>query len=127
MNKLINPYHNRMLITSSLFFLCALIASYNNLNHIFLIDLLLFITSINYWRYPLKDYRRILDMLTVFIVILFHINIININYILIVPIMLLYISCKIINNYNITSLMHCLMHILVVILFITNYDYYYYI
>ena len=125
MNKLINPYHNRMLITSSLFFLCALIASYNNLNHIFLIDLLLFITSINYWRYPLKDYRRILDMLTVFIVILFHINIINIHYILIVPIMLLYISCKIINNYNITSLMHCLMHILVVILFITNYDYYY--
>ena len=125
MNKLINPYHNRMLITSSLFFLCALIASYNNLNHIFLIDLLLFITSINYWRYPLKDYRRILDMLTVFIVILFHINIININYFLIIPILLLYISCKIINNYNITSLMHCLMHILVVILFITNYDYYY--
>ncbi len=69
---LTNPFHNITFFTSFGFLLTSVVAWYHNLYSHGLLDFCLFLTSIGYWVYPLKDWRRVLDIFVVAIVSSFH-------------------------------------------------------
>ena len=120
----VNPYHHRMLFTSYSFLLTALIAAYHDLDYLFWVDIFLFLTSVNYWRYPLKDWRRNIDILMVIITIFCHYLAINdyTDVVLIFVIVGLYSTCKISSDKNLSSICHSLMHIITACLFIKSYE-----
>lgn len=122
----VNPFHNRMFFTSFSFLFMSVIAWYHDYEYLALIDLGLFITSVNYWHRPLKNWRRWIDMAWVFITVISHMFSFEEHiwsYIsLILLINGLYLTCKISDNRNLNAYCHSIMHIIVVYLFTTVYE-----
>ena len=86
------------------------------------IDILLFITSLNHWKYPLlKSKNRYIDIYTAILAISYHYYLSIIYYISISTILmsigiLLYPFNTYLYNYNyikLSALCHCLLHILI--------------
>lgn len=111
--ELVNPYHNRMLFTSNLFILLGLIAALNNLPEFFILNTCLFLTSVNYWKYPLKNWRRKLDLCMVSIFAIVHIWYLHLDdfYFLMLTPFVLYLCAKMSTSRNISSILHTLIHI----------------
>jgi hypothetical protein len=86
------------------------------------IDILLFITSLNHWKYPLlNSNKRYIDIYTAMLVISYHYYLSIINYIVISIILMsigivLYPINTYLYNYNyikLSALCHCFLHILI--------------
>jgi len=128
--KPINPFHHRMLFTSFSFLFMAMIAAYHDFDYLFFIDIGLFLTSVNYWRYPLKNWRRNIDIAMVVVAMCSHIYAVLENekgvtleyFLLALLIDGLYLTCKISDNRNLSAACHSIMHIVVVVLFIKIYE-----
>ena len=124
----INPFHHRMFFTSFSFLLMAMIAAYHDFDYLFFIDIGLFLTSVNYWHYPLKNWRRNLDIAMVVVAVLSHIYAVEEKgvtweyFLLALLICGLYLTCKISNNRNLSAACHSIMHIVVVVLFVKIYE-----
>ena len=120
-----NPNHNLMLLTSFGFFLMAMIALYHDHDKLFLIDICLFLTSVNYWSCGFRDWRRIVDMIIVCLAVIMHLDKVEldiVNVLLIGSIFGLYGYNRLLGGNNLyNALRHSVMHILVIILFVKNY------
>ena len=118
---LINPFHKRMLLSSNLFFLLAMIAAFHDLYLFFFLNICLFLTSVNYWKYPLKDWRRYIDLFMVIMFAIFHIPYIGTPFWIIPP--LFYLGAKISSSSrNLSSILHTLIHISVFFLGMYMYE-----
>jgi hypothetical protein len=127
---LINPYHTRMFMSSFLFLLLSLIANFQDLYILGLVDFLLFLTSVNYWNYPIKGSRRNIDISMVVIFSLVHIywtwhivdDIREIILVCVTSIAALYFCAKLGNDHNHSSAFHTTMHVIVFGLFFYVYE-----
>ena len=121
-----NPFHYRMFFTSFSFLFSAIIAWYHDLDYLFLVDLGLFLTSVNYWRWPINNWRRWIDMAWVFVTCVSHIFSVEEwkpEYLFMMLLIdCLYFTCKVSNNSNLTAYCHSIMHIVVVVLFVQFYE-----
>ena len=71
---MINPFHNITFFTSFGFLFLSIIAYYYDFYEFAILDFCLFLTSINYWKFPIKGtWQRTLDISVVILVILAHI------------------------------------------------------
>ena len=86
------------------------------------IDIILFITSLNHWKYPLlNSHKRYIDIYIAMLVISYHYYLSIVNYIVISIILMsigivLYPINTYLYNYNyikLSALCHCFLHILI--------------
>jgi len=72
-SEISNKYHGRLFTSSFMILLLFFTAVYYDFYFFAAIDFCLFITSINYWNYPLKySFERKLDLFMVFIWVISH-------------------------------------------------------
>lgn len=110
-------YANRIYNTSHLILSQVYVAYLNNLLYCGFLALAVYLTSLNYWRYPIRGWRRNLDMVTAGIALSFHIfmaikHSAPNTYLGLVGLgILAYSMARQSNSQNVSSALHCFMHI----------------
>jgi hypothetical protein len=110
-------YANRIYNTSHLILSQVYVAYHHKLFYCGLMAFAVYLTSLNYWRYPVKGWRRNLDMVTAGLALTFHIaiaiqNSAPISYLILVGMGLFaYSLARRSTCQNDSSKLHCLMHL----------------
>jgi hypothetical protein len=119
--KIFENVHDKMFMTSFFFLLLAINAFIYEFYALCIIDIIMFITSINYWRDPIRGFRRNLDIFTVSMLMIVHAyHAYGMNFVTLIKmglvgilVAILYSLGLYLENSHHASIMHSLMHIVV--------------
>lgn len=114
-------YSSRIYFTSHLFIILILVSFLVKLFHISLLNFIVFVTSLNYWKYPIRGLRRTIDMVFSFLNIITHVHasfylsefMIHVMYLslVVISISFYFFARASKSDKNVSSKFHCGLHI----------------